>query len=570
MKLKFKQKLFISYLLIFSLFTIGIIVFQQSREKKHKTQALEEKLDAYADIIDIALIRNKNNLDSIMNIFPPNIRLTLINKQGEVIFDNAVDDLSFMENHSQRPEIRNAEKKTKASDIRKSSSNQQEYLYYAKKFNNYYIRVALPYNIHVKQFLKVDDIYIYYIVALFAIVLIMINYASQRFGKSIQKLRTFTDAVKNNNVNEINMNFPDDELGEIGKKIAENYKQLKKSKKKIILEKEKLLQHVHSSEEGICFFSKDKTVEFYNGLFIQYLNIIVDNANSEPATIFDNQAFEKLNNFLIEGKNYENYYETQIDKHGKNFAVRANIFDDKSFEIMINDITKQEKTKSLKQEMTGNITHELRTPVTSIRGCLETILEHDLNPEKKEYFIKNAYDQVLALSELIQDMGLITKIEEAPQSFNLEKISINKILSGLKTDLKLPLKEKNIKFEWNFSNEIIVNGNRNLLYSIFRNLTENVIRYAGENVTVKINIYNEDNQFYYFSYSDNGPGISEEHHLSRLFGRFYRINEGRTRDTGGSGLGLSIVKNAIAFHKGTIVAKNKQDGGLEFLFNLMK
>jgi signal transduction histidine kinase len=152
----------------------------------------------------------------------------------------------------------------------------------------------------------------------------------------------------------------------------------------------------------------------------------------------------------------------------------------------------------------------------------------------------------------------------------MEAVELENLLANLKNDLEIPLHEKNIKMEWNLTDHIIVKGNRNLLYSIFRNLTDNVIRYAGTNVNIFIKKYNEDKDFYYFLYSDTGIGIPDEQHLNRLFERFYRINEGRTRDTGGSGLGLSIVKNAIAFHKGTIVAKNKAGGGLEFLFTLKK
>ncbi len=95
-------------------------------------------------------------------------------------------------------------------------------------------------------------------------------------------------------------------------------------------------------------------------------------------------------------------------------------------------------------------------------------------------------------------------------------------------------------------------------------------RYAGENIDIIISCYGDDRDFYYLSFADTGAGIAEEQHLNRLFDRFYRITEGRTRDTGGTGLGLSIVKNAIAFYKGTIVAKNRAGGGLEFLFQLPK
>jgi signal transduction histidine kinase len=248
----------------------------------------------------------------------------------------------------------------------------------------------------------------------------------------------------------------------------------------------------------------------------------------------------------------------------------VNIFEDSSFEIIINDISGQEKTHLLKQEMTSNIAHELRTPVTSIRGYLEIALEQALNKEKVRSFLAKAHEQTLVLTELIQDMSLITKIEEVPLSFRKEEVRIADLLHSLKEELSELLVEKDICFEWNNIEQVIVPGNRNLLYSIFRNLLDNAIRYAGTNITVRVNKYNEEKDFYYFSFSDTGTGINGEHHLNRLFERFYRVNEGRTRDTGGSGLGLSIVKNAILFHKGTIVAKNRAGGGLEFLFKLAK
>ena len=571
MKTNYKQKLFLYFVVIFALFSIGIAFLEQTRERGYKTAALEDKLDDYAVIINRVLEEHPNELspvDSLLRLFPSNMRLTLIDKRGTVFYDNVIHVVDTMQNHAGRPEILAAGKAGKGNNIRTSATNEKAYLYHAKQFTSYYVRVALPYDIQVRHILRPDTLFLYYIFALFLIILLLINIVAGRFGKSIRGLRDFSQAAEQDNLHS-KIRFPQDELGEIGAKIAENYRNLKESKKEIDLERDKLMQHVITSEEGLCFFSPDKTVEFYNGLFIQYLNTIIDEANSNPAVVFTDASFAKAVSILNQPDIQENYFETRINKQGKEFAVRVNIFDDRSFEIILNDITTKEKTRRLKQEMTENITHELRTPVTGIRGCLETILEHQLEPEKKQYFIERAYNQVLALSEIIRDISLITKIEEAPQSFQLEAVSVSELLENLRMDLEIPLQEKNIRMTWNTENAV-VKGNRHLLYSIFRNLTDNVIRYAGTDVHVLITIYSEDKDFYYFSYSDTGPGISDAQHLNRLFERFYRINEGRTRDTGGSGLGLSIVKNAITFHKGAIVAKNKPDGGLEFLFNLPK
>jgi signal transduction histidine kinase len=410
----FRHRIFSAFFLIFTLFTAGVVILEQSREKKHKTVALEQRLDAFANAVNKGLNEHLD-VGNILLLLPDNIRLTIINESGTVMYDNEVKTLSGMENHAHRPEIIAARKNGAGSDIRTSLSNNRQYIYYARRFPSCYIRAAMPYDIHVRSFLKPDNLFLYYLVALFIIVLLLILYASGQFEKSTRK-----------------------------------------------------------------------------------------------------------------------------------------------------------DTGRLKHELTGNITHELRTPVTGIRGCLETILGNTLDDEKKQYFIRTAYNQILVLSELIQDMSLLTKIDDAPHSFRFEPIGIGNLLYDLKKDLHSSLKEKNIKTEWNIDSSVIVRGNRNLLYAIFRNLLDNAIRYAGNNVTVKISKYNENQRFYYFLFSDNGAGIPDSRHLPRLFERFYRVNEGRTRDTGGSGLGLSIVKNAVLFHNGAITVRNRTGGGLEFAFRLPK
>ena len=565
--MKYKHRLFLYFLLIFTLFSVGILLFARANEKKLKTEALKEQLNIYTEIANAAIYSQKElNIRSVVHnistLFPEKMRFTLIDNSGNVLYDNKVLH-SSPENHTNRPEIIAANSNGTGSDIRVSESNHIEYLYYAQHFGAYYIRVALPYDIQLRHVLQPDNQFLYFLVVVFLLMIFLINYVSERFGKSIRQVLNLMENGK------MTAKIPKDELGEIAKKIITNYQQLNDSRQELAFEREKLLQHVHNSEEGICFFTTEAVVEFYNGLFVQYINTITDESNIKASAAISDPAFEQVSAFLQTKNKTEHYFETQISKQGKIFVVRVNVFNDSSFEIIINNITNQEKNRLLKQEMTGNITHELRTPVTGIRGYLETVLNNPLDKEKERYFIERAYNQTLALSELISDMGLLTKIDDSPHSFAVESVNIKQLLDELCAELEIPLCEKNITMEWNIADNVFVRGNRNLLYSIFRNLTDNAIRYAGRGINISVNIYNEDANFYYFSYTDNGTGIAEQH-LNRLFERFYRINEGRTRETGGSGLGLSIVKNAVAFHRGTIVAKNRIDGGLEFLFSLCK
>lgn len=568
MKLNYRQKLFLYFGVLFLLFTIGIIIFEQAREKSYKTQALEEKLEAYTDIIKLGVVESQDSLlpsvHHVQNLLPENLRITIINQKGRVLFDNSITDYTHLTNHLDRPEIVKAKQVGKGSDIRLSNSNQHKYLYFAKKADNLFIRVALPYNIQLHQFLKPDNASLYFIILFFGVFIFFIHITTKKFSKTIRQLREYV--LNSDKIELAQLNFPNDEVGEIGSKIADNYYQLKLSKKNVLLEKQKLLQHIQVLEEGICFLSVNHKIEYYNGLFIQYLNTITDEASSNAELVLVDENFIALQQFLAQ--NDQHYFEKSISKQGKIFSVRANIFEDGSSEIILSDITKQEKTKQLKQELTGNIAHELRTPITSIRGYLETVLTQPLDSVKKHYFIERAFQQTMALSEIIQDMSLIAKMEEAPDLFVLEKINMERLLQKIKEEVNAQLNLKHIEMQWQLPQSLELTGNINLLYSLFKNLTDNAIRYAGENIKINISMYNEDDHFYYFSFYDTGIGIKEESHLNRIFERFYRINEGRTRDTGGSGLGLSIVKNAVLFHKGKITAKNRKEGGLEFLLTL--
>lgn len=569
MKLNFRLRLFLYVALAFALFTLIVILVEQAREKKIKTAAIEEKLDVYTEIVQKTIDNEATEkyptlLQSLEPILPQNLRLSIIKTNGKVVYDNDVSGWERLENHLNRPEIKQAQENKTGTDIRISQSTQKKYLYYVKNEGDIFIRVALPYDIQVQQFFKSDNVFLYVIILLFITVLLILNKISTVFSKSIIELRDFALNPNKNTT----LNFPKNEIGEIGKEIALNYATLRENKEKMELEQEKLLQHIHNSQEGICFFSPLKKAEFYNGLFLQFIHNITDEPNSNPSVIFSDETFAELQQFW--GNTSTLFKEYHLSKQGKIFSIRIVRFEDDSFEVTINDITKQENLKLLKQQMLSNISHELRTPVTGISGYLETILEKPLDDETKQHFINQAFNQTKVLSELIQDMSLINKMDEAGQKLKKEEFNLFSLLEKIREDYSFILKENHAKLSLSIPENIIINANESLLHSIFKNLIDNAIRYAGKNIEIGIKMYKTDAEFYYFSFYDTGKGIEDEKHLTRLFERFYRVDEGRTRVVGGSGLGLSIVKNAIAIHGGSIIAKNRKEGGLEFLFHLRK
>lgn len=230
--------------------------------------------------------------------------------------------------------------------------------------------------------------------------------------------------------------------------------------------------------------------------------------------------------------------------------------------------TRQEQDL-LKRQLTQNIAHELKTPVASIHGYLETILNNPrINEATREQFMQRCYAQSQRLSALLQDISTLNRMDDAPDIIEFSETDISQIVADIIRDTSLQLQAKKMAFENNLPPHVRIQGNHSLVYSIFRNLTDNAIAYAGEGTTITLEAA-EDETEWRFSFSDNGVGVPSEH-LPRLFERFYRIDKGRSRKMGGTGLGLAIVKNAIVLHGGTVSVCNSQDGGLCFEFSLKK
>ena len=234
-----------------------------------------------------------------------------------------------------------------------------------------------------------------------------------------------------------------------------------------------------------------------------------------------------------------------------------------------NALREEQEKSRIKRELTNNINHELKTPVASIQVCLETLLSGiSLTEDKKTDLLERCYAHNVRLRHLLEDVSLITRLEDGSTNIEREPVVINELLDEIKEELACIPDEDRMQLIIDFKEKVTINGNMSLLGSIFRNLTENAMSYS-EGRTIHIALAENDSKSCRIIFEDDGVGV-DENNLPRLFERFYRVDKGRSRSKGGTGLGLAIVKHAVMFHGGSITASNRPSGGLRFEFTLEK
>ena len=590
--LSFSNRLFFSVVALYVLSVAFFIVYQYQREKAYKVELLDLKLQDYNERLHLELADKKQALwtklmdDYLTYHMDAELRVTLITPEGRVIYDNSRqtegDYLTAAEpeigNHLTRPEVAQALDKGKGCDIRRTSlTTGTSYFYSATAYPNLIIRSALPYNIDLIRSLTADYHYLWFALLITIVLLVVFYKLTSHLGNAIDRLREFAQRADRNEPlsEELQKGLPHNELGEISEHIIQIYRRLVETKEALYIEREKLITHLQTSREGLGVFTANKKEILVNSLFTQYFNLISDHNLERAEEIFRVEEFAPINDFINKADRRSNQKKERrtsltVSKNGRIFIVECIIFQDLSFEISVNDITQEEEQSRLKRQLTQNIAHELKTPVSSIQGYLETIVSSkNLPKEKMEGFIERCYAQSNRLSSLLRDISTLTRMDEAANMIEMEPVDISQLVANVVNESAIDLEEKGIKVYNSLPNHIEIQGDYSLLYSIFRNLMDNAMAYAGTQVEINIHCFREDNQFYYFSFADTGVGVPPEH-LNRLFERFYRVDKGRSRKLGGTGLGLAIVKNAVMIHGGTIQAKNRPGGGLEFVFTLAK
>lgn len=587
--LPFSRKLFWSVMTLFLTYAACFIAYQYQREKEFKTGLLDARLQDYNHRLYEYLSGETDDLhspgfaqkaDDYLARHPlGDLRVTLIAADGWVVFDSEKRDLRTMDNHLKRREVQQALQQGCGHDVNRLSGNTgTSYFYSAQYFpdRGLIVRSALPYDIGLRDSLRADRHFVWFALAITLVLTAIFYTLTRKLGAALAGLKQFAlQADRGEPIDTHTPPFAHDELGEISEHIVRIYRRLLRTKEALVIEREKLITHLQTSHEGLGIFDAGRNEILTNPLFAQYANLLSDCNLTSTEEVFAIPELEPIRSFIdaqgTEGTPAgERRKALTIDKGGRIFHVECVIFQDGSFELSLNDITQEEQQIRLKRQLTQNIAHELKTPVSSIQGYLETLAEHpDLPADKRDEFLNRCHAQSTRLASLLRDISVLTRMDEAPGLIEMETVDIAATMRRIEAEVALQTEEKRIRVENLLPPTLEVPGNPSLLYSIFRNLMDNAIAYAGTDITVSVKCFRTDSRFCYFSFADTGTGVAPEH-LKRLFERFYRVDKGRSRKLGGTGLGLAIVKNAVLLHGGHIVAKANPGGGLEFIFTLRR
>lgn len=522
------------------------------------------------DIIFIKKLAEDNPHSKYSQIFSnSDLRFTLIDKNGKVEYDSKnISREEYMDNHLERKEVQEALKGQEGFDIRKSKTMGYVLAYYTTSFKNkfgeeYIIRTSSDYSKEIKQIREFLFVQVLFFMALnFAIHFFYKNYIKRDFYNKITKMKKFLENGEKDNVNYLKEEkwFFEfwDILKEWQSKNLQNIERLKSERKTLSLV-------ISSVDIFIGLMDKDGKFIVKNSV----LTHLIDYSREKyMECIRYIEIIEIVKKGILEKKNLKE--EIYIHALKRYFIVTLKHIDfSGQILITIKDITSTRKAVEVQKNFISNVSHELKTPLTNIKGYL--IALEDAPEPMRIKFLNVIKGNVERLENIVLDFLNISKIESS-NILNITQVSIEKIKENLYSTLEMILKRKNGEIKYsikvNDENEYI-KVDFEKITMILKNLVENGIIYNNsKNPYVKIKIVEEVDR-YIFKVIDNGIGIPLGEHY-KVFDRFYRVDKARTSNLGGTGLGLAIVKNLVEKCGGKITIVSEENKGTTFEFYVTK
>ena len=536
----FRSNFFTSMLILLMSFCLTFGVLFSYFEAQMFTE-----LESEAGYISYAV--KHEGTDFIDNFNEKGKRITLISGDGTVLADTSAS-VEELENHSDRKEIEDAIKNGKGTSSRYSNTLMQKTLYYAEKLDDGTIlRVSTTQNSVVIILLGLLQPLIIIIV----LALVISIFLSYRLSKAIIKP-----------INELDLDNPAanesyEELTPLLKKISAQKKTIDRQIKEAEQKQEEFKLITENMSEGLLVIDKDSNVLSYNQAAVRLLEIS-DVKESSVLAFNRSKGFRNVVEKALSGERAEN--DISHDENTYNLIANPVYENDKIIGavIVIIDITESVKREQLRQEFTSNVSHELKTPLTSISGFAEMMKSGGTPDETVVDFSTSIYDEAQRLITLVSDIMKISELDEGVISFEKEQVDLCELSKDIIKRLTPVANKRNITLNV-IGDTAYVSGTRKILDEMIYNLCDNAIKYNKENGTVDV-IVNQANGKTSVTVRDTGIGIPASEQ-SRVFERFYRVDKSHSKLVGGTGLGLAIVKHGAAYHDAEISLESTEGKG---------
>lgn len=535
---------------------IGLVNISTIKDAK-ETLAIYNECVAREDYKDsklLSLYKFKDNL----------VRFTVINKEGEVIFDN---EITKLDNHNNRQEIIDAFKNGSGSSVRYSESLSTSMVYVATKIDdNTVIRSSVPVN-SIRVFTSGT---LKYYIAIILLVFVLSLFLAVKLVKiivyPINELQKVTSKIENGDLNKRAIIYNYDEIGFLAQTFNNIADQLEIRIIDSLDKKNKLEAILESMESGVIAIDNNENIILINSYSQKLFDLKEDNIGKK---ISDCIIDYDLINFIREipeigTKEVKLFHPIERELRVKKSPIINYLNNSIGIVITVQDITDIKRLENMRSEFVANVSHELKTPLTSIKGFSETLRYVD-DSETKNKFLDIIDKESERLTNLINDILILSNIENI-HKMESEYFNPGDVIENVLDMVKSQAYKKSIIIKYNdcFNSEIL--GSKDKFHQLAVNLIENAIKYSNENGIVKIDLTLEE-QYFVFKVKDNGIGIPKND-IPRIFERFYRVD--KSRSTRGTGLGLAIVKHIVKLFNGEISVKSKVGRGSTFTVKIKK
>ncbi|MDP2921857.1 MAG: ATP-binding protein [Candidatus Omnitrophota bacterium] len=583
----FKYKLAFSYLFII-LVSFGLIAFFLDRKLENnslqdiKTSLINQAYLVEAQIPKEALLQGNTPLmDSLVKSLSQKIkcRITVINKAGKVLADSeeTINEVLKMENHSDRPEIKKALSDYTGEEIRYSKTLRIDMLYIALPIKSDreiigVLRLALPLSDLKEMLFVIRRVVLYSLFFALGLAFILGAILTREIAKPINRMIYASNKFSKGDFSHKIHITSKDELGELASVLNKMAENLEDKIGEIEVKNQHLMAILESMVEGIVVVDKASRIISVNPTVEKIFNTSKNNLEGRVflEAIRNNDLFGIINGVLKKGE-FASRELNLMWPVQKIFQINASPVFEKGIIsgclLVIHDMTEIRKLETMRRDFVANVSHELKTPLTSIKGFIETLIEGAIDDkENNRHFLNIIQEHAQRLNQLVEDLLSLSHLESKDIALEKSIFNLHQLADNIISSFKVLSEKKNVEIKNEIPQEFLIRADKDRMEQVFTNLIDNAIKFNKEKGGVKV-YGREEGKDMKIAIEDSGIGIPEKD-IPRIFERFYRVDKARSRELGGTGLGLSIVKHIVELHGGNVGVESVEGLGSKFWFTL--